>query len=79
MSNIHVVAERAYFSPANFGEIQKTKNIQAMIDADEDNVVFPSEICAVVYRESRRSDGVCAAMQPNHNGALVLRRCSTKH
>src|SRR5581483_11594877 len=57
---------------ADFGEIEKTKRIEAVIDGDRHDVVLVRHVAAVVHGVAAVAAGESAAMQPNHDRALMV-------
>jgi hypothetical protein len=52
---------------ADVVEVQKSEDIQTVVDADHDNVAAPRQIGAVGYGAVTRAIGEGAAMQPHHD------------
>jgi hypothetical protein len=57
--------------PAEIGEIQKAKNVKAVVDADDDDIAATRQIGAVGHRPVARAVSKGAAMQPHHDRPLV--------
>ena len=55
---------------ADPGEIEMAEDVQAMIDADHHDIAPPRQIGAVGDGAVGRAEMKCAAMQPDHDGAL---------
>ncbi len=55
---------------ADIGEVQKAEDVEAMVDADHDDIAAPRQVGAVGHRAVARAVGEGAAMQPDHDRPL---------
>ena len=65
------VAGLRVFFATQFGQVQVAEHIEAMIDGDNDHVLFGRQVPAVVHLPVGGAGGVSAAVIPHHNRALT--------
>ena len=67
------IAGRCESSAAEFGEMEKAKRVEAMVEGDDDYIASPSEIFAVVgVQFLAGTGGISATVKPNHHWALAM-------
>jgi hypothetical protein len=59
--------------------MQKAENVQAMIDADDDDIAAPRQIGAVGHRPIARTIGEGTAVQPHHDRPLAVAKSGCPH
>src|SRR6266576_4685669 len=64
---------------AEFAQIRKAQNIEAMIDGNDDHVAAPREISAVIIGRRSRTGGEASPVTPEHYGAFRATVASKAH
>ncbi len=65
------IARVCVFLPADPAQVEMAREIEPVIEADDDDVMSCSEVGPVIQRNAARTEGVSASVQPHHYRSLI--------